>query len=51
MDVKKSRPKPGKIFVGGLKAEMTDELIRESFEKYGTIIEFEMPFDKVWTSK
>lgn len=47
VDVKKARAKPGKIFVGGLKPEMTDEQIRETFEKYGTIIEFEMPFDKV----
>ncbi len=47
VDVKKARAKPGKIFVGGLKAEMTDEDIRTHFEQYGNIIEFEMPFDKV----
>ena len=47
MDVKKARAKPGKIFVGGLKPEMTDDDIRKHFEQYGAIIEFEMPFDKI----
>lgn len=47
VDVKKARAKPGKIFIGGLKPEMTDEQIREAFEQYGTIVEFDMPFDKL----
>ncbi len=46
VDVKRARAKPGKLFVGGLKADMTDEDIREAFAQYGNIIEFEMPFDK-----
>ena len=32
--------------VPGLKAEMTDEEIKTHFEQYGTILEFELPFDK-----
>ncbi len=47
VDVKKARAKPGKIFVGGLKPDMSDEQIREHFEQYGPVIEFDMPFDKV----
>ena len=47
VDVKKALAKPGKIFVGGLKSDMTDDDIRNYFSQYGTIIEFEMPFDKV----
>lgn len=47
VDVKKAKAKPGKIFVGGLKPEMTDEDIREAFAKFGTIIEFDMPYDKI----
>ncbi len=47
VDVKKARAKPGKIFVGGLKPEMTDDDVRAVFEQYGAVIEMEMPFDKV----
>ena len=46
VEVKRAKAKPGKIFVGGLKPEMTDEQIKEAFEIYGKIIEFDMPFDK-----
>ena len=46
VDVKRARAKPGKIFVGGLKPEMSDDEIRRHFEQYGNVIEFEMPFDK-----
>ena len=47
VDVKRAKAKPGKMFIGGLKQELTDEQIRTHFEQYGTILEFEMPFDKV----
>merc|ERR1711944_50066 len=46
VDVKRAKAKPGKMFVGGLKPELTDDAIREHFEQFGTILEFEMPFDK-----
>ena len=47
VDVKRAKAKPGKIFIGGLKPELTDEEIRKYFEQYGAILEFEMPIDKV----
>jgi len=47
VDVKKARAKPGKIFVGGLKPEMTDEEIKGFFEQFGAVIETEMPYDKM----
>lgn len=46
VDVKKAKAKPGKIFVGGLKPEMSDETIKDFFSRFGTITECEMPFDK-----
>jgi len=49
VDVKKARAKPGKIFVGGLKPEMTDEEIKSHFQQFGTVVETEMPYDKVMT--
>ncbi len=39
VDVKKAKARPGKIFIGGLKTEMTDDEIRSHFEEYGKIIE------------
>lgn len=47
VDVKRARAKPGKIFVGGLKAEMSDDDIKEAFNQYGPVTEMELPFDKV----
>merc|ERR1711936_121862 len=46
VDVKRAKAKPGKMFLGGLKPELSDDDIKTHFEKYGTILEFEMPFDK-----
>ena len=46
VDVKKAKAKPGKIFIGGLKPDMTEEMIREAFEAYGTVTEIELPVDK-----
>ena len=47
VDVKRARAKPGKVFVGGLKAEMSDDDIKEAFSQYGVVAEMELPFDKV----
>lgn len=46
VDVKRAKAKPGKIFIGGLKPELTDEMLREFFGKFGKITDFEMPIDK-----
>ncbi|XP_020291962.1 RNA-binding protein squid-like [Pseudomyrmex gracilis] len=41
------KPQHGKIFVGGLTPEITDEDIKTYFGQYGTIVELQAPFDKV----
>uniref|UniRef100_V5G5W9 RNA-binding protein squid n=1 Tax=Anoplophora glabripennis TaxID=217634 RepID=V5G5W9_ANOGL len=46
VDPKKAKARHGKIFVGGLTTELTDDDIKSYFGQYGTIIEVEMPFDK-----
>ncbi|KAJ8961540.1 hypothetical protein NQ318_014792 [Aromia moschata] len=43
VDPKKAKARHGKIFVGGLTTELTDDDIKRLFR---TIIEVEMPFDK-----
>jgi len=45
--VKKAQAKQGKVYVGKLKADLTDEQIKEFFSQYGTIAQVEQPFDKV----
>jgi len=45
--VKKAQAKTGKVYVGKLKPELTDEQIKEFFSQYGTINQVEQPFDKV----
>jgi len=45
--VKKAQAKQGKIYVGKLKAELTDETIKEFFGQYGNVAQIEQPFDKV----
>jgi squid-like protein len=47
VDPKKAKLRPGKIFVGGLTPEMTDDDIKSHFAQFGTITLTEMPFDKV----
>lgn len=47
VDCKRAKAKPGKIFIGGLKPELTDDMLKEYFGKFGNITEFEMPVDKV----
>merc|ERR1712212_1214679 len=46
VDPKKAKARHGKIFVGGLKPELTDEDIKNFFNQFGSIVEVEMPFDK-----
>ncbi|XP_011170705.1 RNA-binding protein squid isoform X2 [Solenopsis invicta] len=41
------KPQHGKIFVGGLTPEITDDDIKSYFSQYGTIVELQAPFDKV----
>ena len=44
--VKKAQTRPGKIYVGKLKAEITDDQIKTFFSQFGTIANVEQPFDK-----
>lgn len=46
IDPKKAKARHGKIFVGGLSTELSDEDIKSYFAQYGTIVEVEMPYDK-----
>ena len=45
--VKKAQTRPGKIYVGKLKAEITDDQIKTYFSQFGTISNIEQPFDKI----
>ena len=44
--MKKAQAKQGKVYVGKLQPELTDEQIREHFTQYGVIANVEQPFDK-----
>lgn len=46
VDPKKAKARHGKIFVGGLVPEISDDDIKNYFAQYGSIMEVEMPFDK-----
>lgn len=46
VDAKKAIARTGKIFVGGLKPEMTEDEIRKFFNNFGKVIDIEVPFDK-----
>lgn len=46
VDPKKAKARHGKIFVGGLTTEISDEEIKTFFGQFGNIVEVEMPFDK-----
>ncbi|XP_075217402.1 RNA-binding protein squid isoform X3 [Lycorma delicatula] len=46
IDPKKAKARHGKIFVGGLSTELSDDDIKNYFAQYGTIVEVEMPYDK-----
>ncbi|CAL1685548.1 unnamed protein product [Lasius platythorax] len=41
------KPQHGKVFVGGLTPEITDDDIKNHFGQYGNIVELQAPFDKV----
>ncbi|XP_060524148.1 RNA-binding protein squid isoform X2 [Cylas formicarius] len=47
VDPKKAKARHGKIFVGGLTPELSDDDIKQYFGQFGSIIEVEMPFDKI----
>jgi len=44
--VKKAKAKEGKIYVGKLKPELSDEEIKNHFAQFGSISQVEQPFDK-----
>lgn len=46
VDPKKAKARTGKIFVGGLIPEISDDEIKAYFAQFGNIVEMEMPFDK-----
>jgi len=46
VDPKKAKARHGKIFVGGLTQELSDDDIKSYFQQFGTIVDVEMPFDK-----
>jgi len=46
VDPKKAKARHGKIFVGGLTPEISDDEIRAYFTQFGTIVDVELPFDK-----
>jgi len=45
-DPKRAKMRSGKVFVGGLNAEISDDDVRNHFGQYGKIVDIEMPFDK-----
>ena len=45
--VKKAQAKQGKVYVGKLKPEVTDDDVKEFFAQYGAISGIEQPFDKI----
>nr|BAN20365.1 heterogeneous nuclear ribonucleoprotein [Riptortus pedestris] len=46
IDPKKAKARHGKIFVGGLSTDLSDDDIKNYFAQYGNIVEVEMPYDK-----
>ena len=44
--VKKAQAKQGKVYVGKLKSDLTDDEIKTHFSQFGTIANIEQPFDK-----
>ncbi|XP_053665913.1 RNA-binding protein squid-like [Anopheles marshallii] len=46
VDPKRAKARPGKIFVGGLTSDISDDEIKTFFGQFGTIVEVELPFDK-----
>jgi len=46
VDPKPAMARTGKLFVGGLRAEISDEDVKNHFSQFGTILDMEVPFDK-----
>lgn len=46
IEPRRARSRPGKIFVGGLPPELTDDDIKNYFGQYGNITGIDLPFDK-----
>jgi len=44
---KRAKARQGKVFVGGIKSEISDTDIRSHFSQYGNIVDVETPFDKL----
>jgi len=44
--IKKAQAKQGKIYVGKLKSDLSDDEIKTHFAQFGTIANIEQPFDK-----
>lgn len=47
VDPKKAKARQGKIFVGGLSPETTDEDVKAFFSQFGNVVDMEMPFDRM----
>ena len=45
--VKKAQAKQGKVYIGKLPAELSDDEIKNHMATFGTIANIEQPFDKV----
>jgi len=43
---KRAKTRSGKVFVGGLNSDISDEDVRNHFSQFGKILDIEMPFDK-----
>ena len=46
VDPKKAIARTGKIFVGGIKPELSDDDVRTFFAQFGKVVDLEVPFDK-----
>jgi len=46
VDPKRAKARPGKIFVGGLIPEITNDDVRNYFSAFGNVIDMEVPIDK-----
>uniref|UniRef100_A0A1B6G6K9 RRM domain-containing protein n=1 Tax=Cuerna arida TaxID=1464854 RepID=A0A1B6G6K9_9HEMI len=46
VEPRRAKSRPGKIFVGGLADELTDDEIKNYFAQFGNITAIDLPFDK-----
>jgi squid-like protein len=47
VEAKRAKARQGKVFVGGLPHDISDDDIKAHFSKFGAVVEMEMPFDKI----